>query len=83
MNTVTGEQTLFINNIVDIIDIAGDVELDNGGRLEVGLSYILDWQGINDANTNLYPPDPSTIIALLFFIVEEDSEGGTLEHVVE
>ncbi len=66
-NFVAGDQ-------VDLIDLEGDVMTSGGGRIEIGLSYILDPLSFSDESLENYPPDPGDILISLFFIFEADSQ---------
>lgn len=65
-------------DIVDIVDIEGDHPTAGGGRIEVGLSYLLEPTAFDDDSTDNFPFDPTDLIGSAFFIYEEDSFGDDL-----
>ena len=60
---------------IDGINIEGDVLTAGGGRIEIGLSYILDPLAFDDESLTNYPPNPADILTALFFIAEVDDQG--------
>ena len=60
---------------IDCINIEGDVLTAGGGRIEIGLSYILDPLAFDDESLTNYPPNPADILTALFFIAEVDDQG--------
>jgi hypothetical protein len=73
LNTLAG--TNFVaGDPVDLIDIEGDATTAAGGRIEIGLSFVLDAQAFDDASPENYPPDPADVILSVFFIVEFDDQ---------
>lgn len=71
---------------VDLIDIEGDAATADGGRIEIGLSYVLDPAAFS--GTGAYPFDPADLYVAVFFIFEENALGeeiysamGNLEPV--
>jgi len=65
LNGLAGKTVFKSGDIVDVVDIEGDVIISNGNRIEVGLSYILD------SSANTFPFDPSKRLLTLYFIVEQ------------
>ena len=66
-NFVAGDQ-------IDLIDLEGDAMTSGGGRIEIGLSYILDPLSFSDESLENYPPDPGDMLISLFFIFEADAQ---------
>mgnify|MGYP001550220422 CR=1 FL=1 len=63
---------------VDLIDLEGDAATAGGGRIEVGLSYVLDPLAFSDNSLDNYPPDAGDLLVSLFFVVEENGQGAEL-----
>ena len=59
----------------DLIDIEGDAATSGGGRIEVGLSFVLDTLAVASDSPDGYPPSPDDVLVTLFFITESDSQG--------
>ena len=64
------------------VDIESDAATTGGGRIEVGLNFILDENAVTDLDPNNLPFDQSDIILTLFFIYEEDNKGDDLFDAV-
>ncbi|MCP4935901.1 MAG: hypothetical protein GY927_17250 [bacterium] len=75
LNSVLGKSQYSAGELVDGVDIEGDAVTSNGGRIEVGLSYILDSNSFNNTNPSNYPFDPTDVEVALFFVLEENSSG--------
>jgi len=74
INSIAG--TSFVaGDIVDLIEIAGQALTPSGGRIDVGLSYILDSLAFDDENPDNHPPDPDDILIIVFGIEEFDDQG--------
>jgi hypothetical protein len=58
---------------IDVLNIEGDLRTTGGGRIEVGLSYILHPDAFPNSNPGNYPFDPADLYLTLFFILEENS----------
>ena len=82
LNTITGTSTFSAGDIIDIVDIEGDAVTAGGGRIEVGLNYILDGSAFANTDPGNYPFNPEDLILTLFFIVEEDVGGVTIFDAV-
>ena len=82
LNSITGTPTFSAGDIIDIVDIEGDATTAGGGRIEVGLNYILDGNAFANTDPGNYPFNPNELILTLFFIVEEDVSGVTIFDAV-
>jgi hypothetical protein len=78
LNSLVGFQKYSAGDLVDGVDIEGDETTAAGGRIEIGLSYILDPSAFSDTDTNNYPFNPDDVELALFFILEEDSSGSDI-----
>lgn len=65
-------------DLIDGIDLEGDAVTSGGGRIEIGLSYVLDPLSFNDVSLDNYPPNAGDILVLLFFIAEFDDQGDEI-----
>lgn len=82
LNTLAGSTLFTAGDFIDTVNIEGDIDTAAGGRIEVGLSYILNPSAFsNDLVTN-YPFNQSDLILSLFFILEENASGGDIYDVV-
>ena len=61
-------------DLIDLIDIEGDAVTLGGGRIEIGLSYVLDPGAFDDGSLDNYPPNPDDVLIAFFFIAEEDNQ---------
>ncbi|MCP4264639.1 MAG: PEP-CTERM sorting domain-containing protein [Candidatus Brocadiaceae bacterium] len=75
LNGLKGFDMYSMGDILDVINIEGDVATTSGGRIEIGLSYLFDATTFSDENLNNYPFDPDEVQMALFFIAEEDFNG--------
>ena len=75
LNSVFGVLKYSAGDIVDKVNIEGDALTSSGGRIEIGLSYILDSNSFSNTDLSNYPFDPANVEVALFFIFEEDSTG--------
>ena len=75
LNGVLGSQEYSVGDVVDSINIEGDKTTDNGGRVEIGISYILPADSFDSDDLGNYPVEQNDIELSLFFIHEEDSNG--------
>ncbi len=73
LNSLAGAPIFADGDFVDGVDIEGDSTTAGGGRIEVGLSYILDPLAFDSTDPSNYPFDPNDVLLTLFFIVEENS----------
>lgn len=75
LNTLAGSTLFSAGDFIDTVNIEGDATTASGGRIEVGLSYILNPSAfINDDPSN-YPFNQNDLLLSLFFILEEDASG--------
>lgn len=75
INSLAG--TSFVaGDLADFIQIEADSSTQSGGRIEIGLSFVLDYMAFDDENLSNYPPDSDDILLALYFIAEEDSIGA-------
>lgn len=82
LNLLLGSNMFAENDVVDTLDIEGDAMTAADGRIEVGLSWILDADAFPDNNPNNYPFDPADVILNVFFILEEDEFGTDIYDVI-
>ena len=75
LNGLAGSNAFAENETVDLVDIEGDGATPSGGRIEVGLSYVLTSSAFSNDDISNYPFNPSDVRLALFFIVEEDNAG--------
>lgn len=78
LNSVAGSSMFTVGDMIDLVDIEGDESTLGGGRIEVGLSYILDASAFNDENLDNYPFDHNDLQLALFFILEENGNGDAI-----
>lgn len=69
LNDLAGKTVFKSGDIIDVVDIEGDVIIPNGNRVEVGLSYILDPSAFD--SSGMYPFDPDKRLLTLYFIIEQ------------
>ena len=77
LNAVAGFDLFSANDVIDSVNLEGDSMTSSGGRIEVGLSYILDPNTFSDEQTANYSLDSDDSLLTLFFILEEGSGGNT------
>jgi len=82
LNAAAGEVIFSPGEFVDGVDIEGDALTLTNGRIEVGLSYILNAGAFDDTDPGNYPFDPADLRLALYFIVEEDSVGTDIYSAV-
>lgn len=80
LNFLTGTSAFQAGQIYDTVDIEGDVATAGGGRIEIGVSYLLDAGAFADSSSSNYPFDPADLRLAAFFIFEED---GTSQAIYE
>jgi hypothetical protein len=80
LNALTGASLYAEGDILDGINIEGDVGTDGGGRIEIGISYLFAPDTFADDNPANYPFDPAELQLALFFIFEEDASGAEVYH---
>lgn len=78
LNMLLGSSAYSAGDVFDIIDLEGDAATTDGGRIEVGLSFIFDAATFNNSSLANYPFDPSLLQVSAFFIFEEDANGNEL-----
>jgi hypothetical protein len=88
LNSWVGSGAFAPGHYVDMIDIEGDALTAGGGRIEIGLSYVLDPTAFSGSGAGAYPFDPADLYVAVFFIFEESALGeeiysamGNLEPV--
>jgi len=74
LNSLAGYSMFNVGDLVDIVNIEGDVTTSGGGRLEIGLSYIFAADTFSNSSLDNYPFDPDEVLLDLFFIVEENAD---------
>ena len=75
LNEVYGSQRYSAGDIIDSVNIEGDENTAAGGRIEIGVSYILPANTFNNSDLGNYPVNQNDIELALFFIFEENSSG--------
>jgi hypothetical protein len=75
LNGIIGSLQYNDGDIVDVIDIEGDKTTGSGGRIEIGISYILPADSFDNDDLSNYPVNQNDIELALFFIYEEDNIG--------
>ncbi len=75
LNTILGSTQYSAGDLIDGVNIEGDVATSSGGRIEIGLSYLLDPSSFSNTDPSNYPFNPVNVEAALFFILEEDLNG--------
>jgi len=74
-NQLSDSDQFNAGDVLDGVNIEGDSITSGGGRIEIGLSYILSPNAFNSPNPGNYPFEPNDVLLTLFFILEEDSNG--------
>ena len=82
LNSLIGSSMFSQGDLIDSINIEGDVTTAGGGRIEIGLSYVFDRATFADASPGNYPFDQNNILVSLYFIAEFDSLGKEIYHAV-
>ncbi len=82
LNVLAGYSMFSVGDILDGINIEGDVSTSGDGRIEIGLSYLFKSDTFNDENLNNYPFNPDDLLFSLFFIYEEDLYGDDVYSAV-
>lgn len=71
LNQVPGSSGFSAGQVIDLVDIEGDVDLGGGRRIEVGLSYFLP----SDTFASAHPPgqsfDVDSALLTLYYVVED------------
>lgn len=75
LNQLTGSSAFAAGQVYDAVNLEGDAATAGGGRIEIGVSYILDAGAFSDTSPGNYPFDPADVRAAGFFILEENSTG--------
>ena len=82
LNSIIGSSIFSAGDVIDTVDIEGDATTAGGGRIEVGLNYILDGKAFANTDSSNYPFIQDDLLLALFFIVEEDNKGDTIFDAV-
>jgi hypothetical protein len=82
LNAVTNSGMFAMDQVYDLVDIEGDAQTASGGRIEIGLSYLLDQNTYTGSSVPMFPLDPNDIVLALFFIIEEDSSGTEIYNAL-
>lgn len=82
LNAAAGEVIFSPGEFVDGVDIEGDALTPANGRIEVGLSYILNASAFDNTDPGNYPFDPADLRLALYFILEENSVGTDIYSAV-
>lgn len=75
LNEIAETDEFSASEVVDIVDIEGDDFTLQDGRIEVGLSYVLNSAAFPDENPSNYPFDPGDVRLAIYFILEENFSG--------
>jgi len=81
LNDLAGSMLFSAGDFIDFIDLEGDVETAAGGRIEIGLSFILAPDAFDDADPGNYPFDVADLLMTLFFILEEDASDDIYDAI--
>lgn len=65
-------------DVLDVINIEGDTDSD-AGRIEVGLSFILQPDAVASEDPSGYPFDPDDLLLTLFFVLQEDGDNDIFD----
>lgn len=82
LNFLAGAPLFEADDVIDLVDIEGDTNTAGGGRIEVGLSYILDPGAFDSTDPSNYPFNPGDVLLTLFFIVEENSDDVEIYNAI-
>jgi len=82
LNMLAGKPIFSDGDLVDGVDIEGDTTTAGGGRIEVGLSYILDPDTFISTDPPNSPFDANDVLLELFFIVEENSADAEIYNSI-
>jgi hypothetical protein len=82
INMIAGQTIVSLGDIIDSIDIEGDATTAGGGRIEVGVSYILAGDAFDDESPSNYPFDESKIKLAVWFILEEAPGGADIYDAI-
>ena len=82
LNNLAGSLLFSAGDMVDIINIDGDIATAAAGRIEIGLSYIFNQGTFSNVNPDNYPFDPNEVLLSLFFIAEQDAGLGEIYSAV-
>lgn len=74
-NQLAGSSIFNAGDVIDGVDIEGDAATTSGGRIEIGVSYVLPGTTFADTQPGNYPFDPSAVQLAVFFIFEENATG--------
>jgi hypothetical protein len=80
LNVLAGSPQFSAGQVVDIIDIEGDVATASNGRIEVGISYLFAQNTFADQSPSNYPFDPAVVQMALFFVLEQDAGANDIYH---
>ncbi len=79
LNALAGSAMYSFGDLIDGVDIEGDVILAGGNRLQVAVSYVFAPDTFATGNINNYPFDPSSIVLAFFQILEETPDDKLFE----
>jgi len=83
LNALAGSMLFSAGDLIDTLNIEGDAATANGGRIEIGLSFILAPTAFDDNDPANYPFDVNDLIMTLFFILEEDANDDIDNDIYE
>ena len=78
LNSLAGTSSFAAGDLIDLINLEGDVLTSGGGRIEIGLSFVLVPSAFDNDSLSNYPPNPDDVLISLFFIAEADNSGGEI-----
>jgi hypothetical protein len=89
LNTISGSSQFSNGDKIDAVNIEGDKITLSGGRVEIGLSYVLDSSAFPNNDLRNYPFNSDKVKLAMFFIFEEDaadqnifSAGGKIQQPI-
>jgi len=82
LNALSGTTAYAEGNLVDSVNIEGDVATTGDGRIEIGVSYLFASDTFTDTLPGNYPFDPTAVQLAVFFIFEEDDAGDDVFDAV-
>ena len=82
LNTLAGSNQFYEGQIFDVVQIEGDETTAGGGRIEVGLTYVLDGNTFSNESLANYPFDTNAVLISLFFIAEHNAVGDDIYSVI-
>lgn len=82
INNILGSAMYSKGDVVDLVDVEGDVATGSGGRIEIGLSFLFHKNTFKNGKLSNFPFNPYDASAGVFFIVEEDAIGTEIYSAI-